>query len=260
MAYKQSFGTEWWTRQWLGALEAFGWESRLQRGRSYARTGRVLTLSVDAGLAEARVRGSRPTPYRVVIRLQAFPRSLWDNALDLIAKKARYAGQLLAGEMPSDIDELFAATGHSLFPQTQSELTSSCNCPDDANPCKHIAAVHYVLGARFDADPFVLLRLRGIARETLLSEIRARRHVPEGAPVIAAVPESSEPVRPVALAGFHGNLDDLPSQALDVDAATVDAAAFALSLPRALATDARLVEGLVQAAQRAVLAAAEMDA
>jgi uncharacterized Zn finger protein len=258
MARKESFGTEWWTRQWLGALEAFGWESRLQRGRSYARTGRVLTLSVEAGRAEARVRGSRATPYTVIIRLQAFPRSVWDNALGLIAKKARYTGQLLAGEMPADIDELFASTGHSLFPQSQAELTASCSCPDDANPCKHIAAVHYVLGAQFDADPFVLLRLRGMPRDTLLAEIRARRHVSESAPLAATPLEGSEPARPVALAGFHGNLDDLPVQALDVDPASVDAAAFALSLPRALARDGRLVEGLVQAAQLAVLAAAEM--
>ncbi len=259
MARRQSFGTEWWTQQWLGALEALGWESRLERGRSYARTGRVVMLTVEAGFAEARVRGSKSEPYKVVIRLRAFPRSVWETALDLIAQKARYAGQLLAGEMPSDIDELFAATGHSLFPQTQSELTATCSCPDDANPCKHIAAVHYVLGARFEADPFVLLRLRGIGRETLLSEIRARRHVPEGTALIAAVPDAGEPGRLVALAGFHGTVDDVPSQAAEVDPSTVDAAAFALSLPRALASDARLVEALVQAAQRAVLAAAEMD-
>jgi len=258
MAYKQSFGTEWWTRQWLGALEAFGWENRLQRGRSYARTGRVLTLSVEAGLAQARVRGSRPTPYTVVIRLRAFPRSLWDSALDLIAQKARYTGQLLAGEMPPDIDDLFAATGHSLFPQSPSELTASCSCPDDANPCKHIAAVHYVLGARFDADPFVLPRLRGMPRETLLGEIRARRHVPEGATLIAPPLDPGEPARPLALAGFHGALDDVPAQAPDVDSPDVDGAAIALSMPRALARDERLIDGLVQAARRAVLAAAEM--
>lgn len=258
MAYTQSFGTEWWTRQWIGALEAFGWENRLQRGRTYARTGRVVSLAVEAGLAEARVRGSRPKPYRVLIRLQAFPRSLWDSVLDLIAQKARYTGQLLAGEMPPDVDELFAATGHSLFPRSQSELTASCSCPDDANPCKHIAAVHYILGARFDADPFLLFRLRGMPREVLLAEIRARRHVPETAPPAAQPKDATEPPRPIALAGFHGNVDALTSQPLEIDAPEIDPAAFALSLPRALASDARLLEALANMAKRASLAIAAM--
>lgn len=260
MAYVQSFGTEWWTRQWIGALEAFGWENRLQRGRSYARTGRVVTLAVEPGRAEARVRGSRPVPYRVVIRLEAFSRSLWDSILDLIAEKARYTGQLLAGEMPPDIDELFAMTGHSLFPRSQSDLTASCSCPDDANPCKHIAAVHYVLGARFDADPFVLLRLRGMPRDTLLAEIRGRRHVAEGAnSSVAPTQAAAEPARPVTLSGFHGEVAGLPSMAFELDAPEVDpATAFALSLPRALAGDTRLLEALAQVAKRAALTAAEI--
>jgi uncharacterized Zn finger protein len=259
MAYMQSFGTEWWTKQWIGALEAFGWENRLQRGRTYARTGRVMTVSVEAGRAEARVRGSRPVPYQVAIRLDAFPRGLWEGLLDRIAQKARYAGQLLAGEMPADIDELFAATGHSLFPRSQSELTTSCSCPDDANPCKHIAAVHYVLGAQFDADPFVLLRLRGMPREVLLAEIRARRHVSEGSSSpTAPAKNAAAPPRPISLAGFHGSIDDMPSQALDIDSQEIDPAAFALSLPRALAGDGRLIEALAQVARRATMAAAEM--
>jgi uncharacterized Zn finger protein len=259
MAYTQSFGTEWWTRQWIGALEAFGWENRLQRGRTYARTGRVVSLSVEPGLAEARVRGSQPVPYRVRIRLHAFPRPLWDGVLDLIAQKARYTGQLLAGEMPPDADELFAARGHSLFPRAQAELTASCSCPDDANPCKHIAAVHYVLGARFDADPFVLFRLRGMPRDVLLAEIRARRHVPETAPPTAEPPKDAiEPPRPLSLSGFHGTANDLSSPPLEIDAAEIDPAAFALALPKALAADTKLLEALANVARRASVAAGEM--
>jgi len=258
MARVQSFGTEWWTRQWIGALEAFGWENRLQRGRTYARTGRVQTLLIEAGTAEARVRGSRPVPYRVVIRLRAFPRFVWKGVLDLIAEKARYGGQLLAGEMPADIDELFAASGYSLFPRTQSELNTRCSCPDDANPCKHIAAVHYVLGSQFDADPFVLFRLRGMPRETLLAEIRARRHMPEASPASASLEATAQPPRPISLAGFHGSAGDLPNEALEIDASDVDPAAFALSLPRTLASDGRLLEALVQVARRAALAARDV--
>ncbi|HEU0167695.1 MAG TPA: SWIM zinc finger family protein [Chloroflexota bacterium] len=258
MASKQSFGTEWWTQQWIGALEAFGWETRLQRGRTYARTDRVGSLSVEPGLAEARVRGSRVTPYLVRIRLQAFPRSVWDGVLDLIAAKARYTGQLLAGEMPADIDELFDSTGCSLFPRSQSELAATCTCPDEANPCKHIAAVHYVLGARFDADPFVLFRLRGMPRETLLHEIRTRRHVPDETSAPADTEQPAEAAAPVTLAGFHGNVENLPLGALEIEPPDIDPAAFALSLPRVLAADPRLIDALVQAARQAAAAAAEL--
>jgi uncharacterized Zn finger protein len=258
MAYVQSFGTEWWTRQWIGALEAFGWANRLQRGRTYARTGRVLTLSVEAGMAEARVRGSRPVPYRVAIRLRAFSRPVWNGILDLIAARARYAGQLLAGEMPPDIDELFAASGHSLFPREESDLYTSCSCPDDANPCKHIAAVHYILGVRFDADPFVLFRLRGLPRETLLAEVRTRRHVPEHAISAAAAEGQPEPLRPMALAGFHGSMDTIPEQMPEVKPPEIDAASFALSLPRALTADVRLLEALVRVAKQGAAAATQM--
>ncbi len=258
MARAESFGTEWWTRQWIGALEAFGWENRLQRGRSYARTGHVGSLTVEAGVAEARVRGSRPVPYTVVIRLQAFPQSVWKDALNRIAKKARYAGQLLAGEMPPDIDELFEASGHSLFPRQGSELRTSCSCPDDANPCKHIAAVHYVLGARFDADPFVLFRLRGMPRDTLLREIRARRHVPEHAVAEERTVYEVAPTPPVLLEGFHGHAADFAAEPLEIEPSDIDRAAFALSLPRSLAGDGRLLESLVQVARRAALVAREL--
>ncbi|MBV8083953.1 MAG: SWIM zinc finger family protein [Chloroflexi bacterium] len=254
----QSFGNEWWTRQWIAALEAFGWETRLQRGRTYARTGRVVSLAIEPGLAEARVRGSRVTPYTVRIRLQAFPRSVWDGVLDLIAAKARYTGQLLAGEMPADIDELFASTGWSLFPRDQSELRATCTCPDEANPCKHIAAVHYVLGARFDADPFVLFRLRGMPRERLLHEIRSRRHVPDETSAPPEIEEPVEPAAPVTLAGFLGSLKSFREGTLEIEPPDIDAAAFALSLPRVLAADKRLLDALVQAARQAAAAAAEL--
>ncbi|HUZ78195.1 MAG TPA: SWIM zinc finger family protein [Chloroflexota bacterium] len=257
MPYIASFGSEWWTRRWIAALEALGWENRLERGRTYARTGRVLSLNIEPGLAEARVRGSRPVPYRVVIRLDAFSRGAWLRVMDLIAQKARYAGQLLAGEMPEDVDELFEEAGHSLFPTHSSELRATCSCPDDANPCKHIAAVHYVLGARFDADPFVLFQLRGMPRATLLEELRARRHVsPAGPPAgFEAVPELS---RPVALEGYHVPRAELPAARLEMEVPDVEAGAFALALPRALSSDRKLIDGLVKIARAAAAHAREL--
>ncbi|MGH8909765.1 MAG: SWIM zinc finger family protein, partial [Egibacteraceae bacterium] len=79
---------------------------------------------------------------------------------------------LLDGQMPEDVDEVLGACGVSLFPRS-AELTTSCSCPDWANPCKHVAAVHYVLAQTFDADPFLLPRLRDRDQAAMLAGLRA---------------------------------------------------------------------------------------
>jgi uncharacterized Zn finger protein len=86
----------------------------------------------------------------------------------------RHAAELLDGRMPEDVDEVLAGCGVSLFP-TARELATRCSCPDVANPCKHVAAVHYVLAQTFDADPFLLPALRGRDRDALLAGLRAVR-------------------------------------------------------------------------------------
>ncbi len=92
-----------------------------------------------------------------------------------MAGQALFTAQLLAGEMPGDIEEAFAAAGVSLFPNNRDELITECSCPDWANPCKHVAAAHYILGERFDEDPFLLFRLRGRTQEQILAALRQRR-------------------------------------------------------------------------------------
>jgi uncharacterized Zn finger protein len=99
----------------------------------------------------------------------------WEKVIDVLAEQAIFTAQLLAGEMPAEIEEAFKAAGVSLFPQKGAELMTSCSCPDWANPCKHVAAVHYILGEQFDEDPFLLFRLRGRTQEQILEALRARR-------------------------------------------------------------------------------------
>jgi uncharacterized Zn finger protein len=77
--------------------------------------------------------------------------------------------------MPADIEEGFKAAGTSLFPAARNDLQTDCSCPDWANPCKHVAAVHYLLGERFDADPFLIFVLRGRTREAIVEALRVRR-------------------------------------------------------------------------------------
>jgi uncharacterized Zn finger protein len=92
-----------------------------------------------------------------------------------MAGKARFAAELLAGRMPREIDEAFGAARASLFPERSRDLHTGCTCPDVANPCKHVAALHCVLAEALDRNPFLLFELRGRAKDAVLAELRRRR-------------------------------------------------------------------------------------
>ena len=170
------FGLTWWGRRWIGSLEALSaaYANRLPRGRTYARRGAVRRLEVAPGSVTARVDGRRPLPYRVMLRLPVFTDEQWDAVVAALADQVRHAAALLDGRMPEDIDDTLAGCGVSLFPRG-GDLATSCSCPDYANPCKHVAAVHYVLAQAFDGDPFLLPTLRGRDRAALLAALRAAR-------------------------------------------------------------------------------------
>jgi len=170
-----AIGKSWWAKRWTAALRQIMDSGRLSRGRSYARRGQVMDIHVQDGEITAKVQGSRRTPYKVRIRVKPLKDADWDRVLDVLAGQAIFTAQLLAGEMPTDIEEAFAAANISLFPASVKELETNCSCPDWANPCKHIAAVYFLLGEAFDDDPFMLFRLRGRTQEQVLAGLRARR-------------------------------------------------------------------------------------
>ena len=170
-----AFGKSWWAGRWIAALERLMDPGRLTRGRSYARKGQVLSIEERPDGITARVQGSRPKPYKVSIRVAPLTDAQWDKVMDALAEQALFTAQLLAGEMPQDIEQAFSAAGVSLFPAKRGDLVTECSCPDYANPCKHVAATHYILGERFDEDPFLLFRLRGRTQEQILEELRQRR-------------------------------------------------------------------------------------
>ena len=169
------FAKNWWAARWIQALERLVDKGRLSRGRSYARKGQVLEIKEEKGGIQAKVQGSRRTPYKITINLQPLTDQQWEQVIDALAEQAIFTAQLLAGEMPQEIEEAFAAAGVSLFPDKRNELSTNCSCPDPANPCKHIAATHYILGEQFDEDPFLLFRLRGRNQEAILDALRAKR-------------------------------------------------------------------------------------
>lgn len=159
------FGESWWACRWIQVLESFDIGARLQRGRSYARKGQVLSIDVKKGLVEARVQGSRPKPYEVNIKVRPLLPAEWKRLAGQLSEQAIFAARLLAGEMPQEIEQAFTAAGTSLFPEKSKEISSGCSCPDWSNPCKHVAAVYYLLGEAFDRDPFLIFRMRGMDRD-----------------------------------------------------------------------------------------------
>ncbi len=165
----------WWAGKWIKALEPLMDSGRLSRGRSYARGGQVLSLDIGPGVVKSRVQGSRATPYKVQIAVKMLTAAEWSMVVDALAEQAIFAANLLAGEMPQDVETAFQAAHVSLFPTRRDDLNTDCSCPDYANPCKHVAAVYYLLGERFDEDPFLIFQLRGKDKEQLLAELRLRR-------------------------------------------------------------------------------------
>lgn len=166
---------EWWSQKWLDLLDSYRFKKRLERARNYARQGNVLSIEFKGAQVIAQVQGSELEPYQVFLSLEPFTDKQWDYVIETMSQKAIFAANLLAGEMPQNIEDVFTANGLSLFPFTLSDVNSKCSCPDKANPCKHIGAIYYQLGDRFQEDPFVLFQLRGRTKEQIISDLRQLR-------------------------------------------------------------------------------------
>jgi uncharacterized Zn finger protein len=186
-------GETWWSKRWVRTLESFDLGARLTRGKSYARKGQVISIDVDPGIVRAKVQGTRSEPYDVKIKLKPLSEVEWEKVTAAMASKAVFAACLLSGEMPQNIEEAFSDSGISLFPKKGEDLTTDCSCPDWSNPCKHIAAVYYLLAEQFDRDPFLIFKLRGKTKEQIVQALRSLRST-------GALQESAEIPSPVSIA------------------------------------------------------------
>jgi uncharacterized Zn finger protein len=222
------FGKTWWASRWIDALEQLVDPARLARGRSYARSGQVVKLDVGREGVSALVQGSRPTPYQVSIHFRRLSDASWEKVADAMAAEALYAAKLLSGEMPEEIEKVFKAAGASLLPVQEGDLHTDCSCPDWANPCKHVAAVHYLLGERFDVDPFLMFEMRGRNKDEVAAALRARRAgtgTPEspGATEEQAEEEEAVPLLGETPAAFWSAPTSLGDLALSFEAPAVAA-------------------------------------
>jgi uncharacterized Zn finger protein len=164
--------------------------NRLPRGAAYARSGAVGELTTGPSEVRARVEGRGSRPYDVRIRVRAFDDAEWARVFDAIGGQVAHTAALLDGQLPPEIATDLERAGLGLLPGA-GEVGPRCSCPDDADPCKHAAAVCYLVADALDADPFVALLLRGRTREEVLAGLRSRRRelAPDvgGSPAPAAV-------------------------------------------------------------------------
>ena len=191
-----AFGQSWWAKRWIQVLEGFDIGARLSRGRSYARSGQVLSIDIEKGQVTADVQGSQRRPYHVVIQVKALTEAQWKKVAKAMSGQAIFVAKLMAGEMPNEVEEVFTEAKLSLFPGTSRDLKTDCSCPDWSNPCKHIAAVYYLLGEAFDEDPFLIFKMRGMDRDgfmDLLGGMGVKPVMEEAAPPVP-VPLSADPM------------------------------------------------------------------
>ncbi|MGW0498049.1 SWIM zinc finger family protein, partial [Streptomyces sp. NPDC003007] len=236
----ERFAESWWGNAWVSALEQGALDvKRLERGRGYAGQGHVDAITVTPGLVLAYVQGGRPRPYRVQVRLPTLDDTDWDRFLDAAADRPGHIAALLDKEMPQSL----ADCGVPLLPGP-GDLEPRCSCPDRGHPCKHAAALCYQTARLLDADPFVLLLLRGRGERDLLdalsrlsatraaraaqdrgpaplpgvraAEVLASRALP---PLPAPLPPPAHPEQPPAYPAAPGGPDPFALDQLATDAA-----------------------------------------
>jgi SNF2 family DNA or RNA helicase/uncharacterized Zn finger protein len=159
MGLKYEFGRTWWGQQWLRSLDKIDFASRLPRGRSYAEHGRVLEIELKKNRVSAKVKGSRPKAYEVTITIPAFDKKQKAILVAGIKKNSLLISRLLNRMLPDELLQIAAETGIKIFPASWEDLQMKCTCPDSAVPCKHIAAVIYILANEIDRNPFLVFSL-----------------------------------------------------------------------------------------------------
>lgn len=157
-----------WGKSWCGHLESFSdFSNRLPRGRTYVRNGSVIHLAIEKGRIAALVQGS--SLYEVTITISKVAPLKWTRLLTACAGEIGSLVELLQGRLSGGVMRTITDKHNGLFPQPR-DIALDCSCPDGANMCKHVAAVLYGVGARFDAEPELLFKLRHVDHLELISE------------------------------------------------------------------------------------------
>ena len=157
-----NYGQTWWGKQWLEAFNGIDYSNRLPRGRRYAGNGSVSKIELKGTSTHADVQGRRPRPYKVKVHLPGFTAKQQQTVLSAVSQSPALLAKLLNRQLPIQMLQLMEQQKIPLFPKKWSDMDASCSCPDWAMPCKHIAAVIYLIASEIDKDPFMVFRLHGM--------------------------------------------------------------------------------------------------
>jgi uncharacterized Zn finger protein len=159
---RKSYGNTWWGQQFLQALQQIDYGNRLPRGKTYANKGAVKEINIGAESVKAKVQGSRTKPYQQTIVLKPFSASESDKIVQILLDNPFLLSQLLNRELPPGVEAELRQAGITVFPKRWADVQARCSCPDSAVPCKHLAAVIYLLANEVDQYPFLVFQLRGL--------------------------------------------------------------------------------------------------
>jgi uncharacterized Zn finger protein len=179
-----------WGKAWCDNLESYhDFENRLPRGRTYVRNGSVLDLQIAPREVTAMVSGS--SLYRVTVSIDAVPKAQWQSICKDCAGGIDSLVELLQGRLSQGVMERICRQGLGLFPEPRA-IHFKCSCPDYASMCKHVAAVLYGVGARLDAQPELLFRLRAVDETDLITGIDKGLPMTKAGPVAGKVLEADD--------------------------------------------------------------------
>jgi len=173
---KSRYGITPWGSWFIDVLDSYQMGARLDRGRSYANTGKVLSLDLTEGRALAKVKGNYRPFYRVEICFPPLQEA--EQVYRMIEKDPSLLARIAAGELPEAFLNKLKDKGIDLIPRRWQEMKRSCTCPDYGDPCKHMAALYYIIAREIDADPHVLFRLRGMDLAARFGNQAVHRIVP----------------------------------------------------------------------------------
>lgn len=163
------YGQTWWGKLWLGALTEVDWDNRLPRGKTYANNGSVGHFEIGENQISAKVQGS--SMYRISIKIPPFTTAQKKELLDRVAADPAIISGLLNRVLDPQILKIAESCGIQVFPRRWDDFSMNCSCPDWAVPCKHLAAVVYIVSREIDKNPFVVFNLYGL---DLLAELGRR--------------------------------------------------------------------------------------
>ncbi len=174
---RRTYGNTWWGKQWLNALNDIDLSNRLPRGRSLAKNDKVLDIQFAENIIKAKVKDTRALPYRIKILFPTFSNSDIQILIDQIIENPFYLSKLLNRQLPVELFDFCLRHRIFIFPNTWDDLEITCTCSDMNPPCKHTAAVLFLIANEIDKNPFLVFHLHGV---DLFAELEKRGLIIKG--------------------------------------------------------------------------------